>query len=506
MRALTFCLLSLALLLNFSCSKELSLENSGSPEPPPPPGEEMQWQFEDSLGVKQGTVDTVYIAQQGSLQALFLDGTSDDSTHKILLNIVSGTLEPGTYTAEKVNFSFYEGQELIYFSDPSVGEFNITITSIDSARVSGTFGGMIVDVRTGITSIRNGSFSADLNSVPVGGTSEGTLVCEQIGVFGEYLQNQETNATHYIEFDVNVTKAGTFTIETGNVNGVSYAAQGEFSEAGQYTVQLGAFGTPLETGQFQYTLTYGTSTCTFMVDVTAGQDSLVEAPPGMLSVEQKTFGSLITDSMFYRTSNNKIAEIRSATNPLRKIFYDNANRLATQEFWRSDGLGGTFKDITYKYHYDGSGNVVAITSVDDNGGFLDSVFRYTYNGSNVATSKTIYNSGSPVSRSDYTYVNGNLVKISYTDQTLVNYVDSIVVTYDARENKFRDIHSQYYFIDMANVLEDTQQNEIFFFSNNYPTNITLSNNATIPVNVLINPSFIPTEITMDGQSWFKYFY
>lgn len=506
MRALTFCLLSLALLLNFSCSKELSLENSGSPEPPPPPGEEMQWKFEDSLGVKQGTVDTAFIAQQGSLQALFLDGTSDDSAHKILLNIVSGTLETGTYTAEKVNFSFYEGQELIYFSDPSVGEFNITITYIDTARVSGTFGGVIVDVRTGITSIRNGSFNAEINSIPVGGTSEGALVCDQIGVFGEYLQNEETNATHYIEFDVNVTKAGTFTIETGDINGVSYAAQGEFSEAGQYTVQLGAFGTPVQTGQFEYTLTYGSSSCTFMVDVTAGQDSLVEAPQGMLSVEQKTFGSVITDSMFYRTSNNKIGEIRSVTNPLRKIFYDNSNKLATQEFWRSDGLGGVFKDFTYKYIYNGGGNVVAITSVDENGGFLDSMFRFTYDGSNAVTSKTIYTNGAPVARADYSYENGNLVKISYTDQSLNTYVDSIKVTYDARENKFSDVHSQFYFIDMANVLEDTHQNEIFFFSNNYPTNITLSNNATIPVNVTINPSFIPTEITIDGQSWFKYYY
>ncbi len=504
MKALTYCLFFLALLFTSACSKELSLENAGIIEPPPP-GEQMQWQFEDSLGIKQGDVDTAFIAEQGSLQALFIDGTSDDGEYRILLNVVAASLRPGSYRAENVNFTFYQGADLIYFNDPSVGEFTLNISAIDTARVTGTFSGVIVDVRTGITSIQNGSFSADLNSMPAEGTSEGTLVCDTIGVFGDYLEGEETNATHYIEFDLNVTKPGTFVISTDEVNGISYAAEGEFAEPGLYTIQLGAFGVPVQTGPTEFTLTYAGSSCNFTVEVKSNDDSLVEAPGGLLSAEEKTFGALLRDDLWYRTSNNKIAEIRSNGNPLRKLFYDGADRLNTQEFWVSDGFGGTYKDRTFEYSYDGAGNVIAITNVDDNGEVIDTAFSYTI-AANKVSSKTIYSNGAPVARALYTYTNDNLTMISYTDQSLVNVVDSIVISYDTRDNKFNSIHSQYYFIDMANVFEDTHQNEMFFFSKNYPVSMTLSNGAVVPIAVQVNPSFQPTEVSIDGQSWFKYYY
>ena len=503
MRTLTYCLLSVALLLTFSCSKEISLENSGAPVPPT---EQMQWQFEDSLGIKQGNVDTAYIANQGAIEALFLDGTTEDGQARIMINVVAEPLVAGTYSAENVSFAYYTGQDLIYFNDPSVGEFSITITSIDTAKVSGTFSGVIVDTRTGITSIKNGAFSANINSVPPGGTSEGTLVCDNIQVMGDYIKGEDLNATHYIEFDVNVTTPGSFTISTETVNGISYDAQGEFPNAGLFTVQLGAFGTPLESEQSQFVLTYGNSSCTFTVDVKAAADSLVDAPDGLLSAEEKTFGTVKRDDMKYWASNKKIGEIQSTTNPTRKLFYDANGRLTSQEFWMSDGLGGTFKDHTYKYSYDGSGNVAAILLVGDNGEFLDSAFRFTYNAVKAITSKTVYSNGTPTMRADYTYVNGNIVKISYTDNGLTKYVDSVLVDYDTRNNKIRDIHTQFYFIDMANVLEDTHQNEIFYFSDNYPTKMTLSNGTAIDVEVTINPNFVPTEIFLDGQSWFKYYY
>lgn len=488
------------LVLFFSCSKELSLEDGGVPS-----NELLDWQFDDSLGTHKGKVDTAYRYAQGNLEALTIEGTNSEGDHRIYLQFIGEPLRIGQYVSDSASFAYFRGAELIYFSDPSVGGFTITVEQLDSSFVSGIFSGTVVDARTGLREVRNGKFKANVGSEPLGGTSEGALVCDGLTVNGEYFSGTQTDATNYIEFPVHITKPGTFFISSSLENGLQFAGQGEFSDTGSYTIQLGAAGTPDSTGSSSFTITYGNTTCNFTIDVQAASDTLLDPPFGLLSSEERVEGTPATETMKYNVIQ-KIAEIQATGNPIRRIKYDVDGKIKYMEFWLPDGLGGIFLQNRVKFDYGANGNVIAINLVDDADAFIDTLFTYAYRTDNRLTSKTIFNNGDPVKRVDYVYTGNNITTVNFTDAGLSNYVDSLRFQYDTRANRFPAIHSQFYFIDMANVYDQGNKNEVFYFSENYPIMMKDKNNADTPIDVIINPSFNPIEIRFNGRVQFRYFY
>lgn len=76
-------------------------------------------------------------------------------------------------------------------------------------------------------------------------------------------------ATNYIDVQVVVTKAGSYTIYTDTLNGTYFRATGTFTTAGANTVRLIGNGTPSNDGIFNYTVTYTTSECVVAVTVLA---------------------------------------------------------------------------------------------------------------------------------------------------------------------------------------------------------------------------------------------
>ena len=488
------------LVLFFSCSKELSLEDGGVPV-----DELVDWQFDDSLGTHKGKVDTAYRFAQGNLEALTIEGTNTQGDHRIYLQVIGEPLRIGEYVADSASLAYFKGSELIYFSDPSVGGFTITVEQLDSSFVSGVFSGTVVDTRTGLREVRNGKFKAQVGSEPLGGTSEATLVCDGLTVNGEYYSGTSTDATHYIEFPVHVTKPGTFFITSNIANGLQFAGEGEFADTGSYTIQLGAAGIPESTGSTLFTLTFGNTSCDFTIEVMEGTDSLIDPPFGLLSSEERVVGTAATETMKYNVFQ-KIAEIQSTGNPIRRIKYDADGKIKNMEFWLPDGLGGIFLQSRVKFDYGANGNVSAINLVDDADAFIDTLFTYTYRSDDRLTSKKVFNNGVPVKRIDYVYTGNNITTVNFTDAGLSNYVDSLRFEYDTRSNRFSAIHSQFYFIDMANVYDTGNRNEVFYFSENYPILMKDKNNVDTPIDVIINPSFNHIEIRFNGQPQFRYFY
>src|SRR5215510_4845938 len=86
------------------------------------------------------------------------------------------------------------------------------------------------------------------------GASEGTLQddgsgdCLPKSVAGAYVAGTPLNATNYIEVQVDVTKAGNYTIYTDTVNGMYFRGVGVFSSTGLVTVQLKGYGSPTTPG------------------------------------------------------------------------------------------------------------------------------------------------------------------------------------------------------------------------------------------------------------------
>src|SRR4030095_5356012 len=101
-----------------------------------------------------------------------------------------------------------------------------------------------------------------------GGTAAFTLAgapnnCTPGTTQGTYTIGTPTSRLNTATIQVNVTTAGTYSITTSAVNGVTFSASGTFASTGTQTVTLAASGTPTNTGSFNVPVTAGSSTCSF---------------------------------------------------------------------------------------------------------------------------------------------------------------------------------------------------------------------------------------------------
>lgn len=177
---------------------------------------------------------------------------------------------------------------------------DVTVTQIGTYNISTTFQGMTFSsgpgtfATTGVHTVTlQGSGTptvAGANVVPITvGTSTcnftitvaatgatGTLggaggACTPSTVNGTYTVGSATvPATNTVTVDVTFATTGNYTISTNTVNGYSFSATGNAATATTVPITLQSNGgTPLAPGANVFTVTFGTSTCTFTVNVVA---------------------------------------------------------------------------------------------------------------------------------------------------------------------------------------------------------------------------------------------
>ncbi len=232
--------------------------------------------------------------------------------------------------------------------------------------------------------------------------------------------------------------------------------------------------------------------------------SVLDAPvPGRLTMQQELFFTVnpISDGMYY-DGNNKIITISSNQYPEMRISYSN-NKISSIEYWYTNGSGtGMSKDETNTLVYDINGNVVKINQTDNITGQTFVLADLTYNSDNTLKRKKVFNfDGSILNDNAYAYTNGNLTKLIANPD--FPSPDTTIITYDTRVNNFKNIYPQYYFLDIQTTFAQTNRSEIFYFSNNYPTNI----GGSLPVSVSINnTNQKPFEVRFDNVLWYRYVY
>jgi hypothetical protein len=108
------------------------------------------------------------------------------------------------------------------------------------------------------------------------GPSQGTLQDDGTGdclpktVNGSYVVGTVLDGNvNYIEVEVDVTVAGTYTIYTDTVNGIYFRGSGVFAATGLNTVRLKGIGTPAAAGISNFVVNYGSSSCTIAVTTAA---------------------------------------------------------------------------------------------------------------------------------------------------------------------------------------------------------------------------------------------
>lgn len=97
------------------------------------------------------------------------------------------------------------------------------------------------------------------------GSGDSCIIAE---VAGNYVQNTPLDATNTVAIKVNATTPGTYTITTNTVNDFSFSGSGTIASPGEQTLILTASGTPTTEGSTVFTITAGSTTCSFSVNVT----------------------------------------------------------------------------------------------------------------------------------------------------------------------------------------------------------------------------------------------
>lgn len=174
----------------------------------------------------------------------------------------------------------------------SAGPYTITTDTVNgySFKASGTFAntgsntvrmkGVGTPVNPGVNnfSVVFDSSYCEVNitvlpSGSTGGPAVFTLVgspsgCSAFNLTGSYAKDGTLDASHSITLNINVTSPGTYNVSTTTVNGYTFSGSGILSVPGTAQIKLQGSGKPAAAGTDNFTVTAGSSSCTFPVTVT----------------------------------------------------------------------------------------------------------------------------------------------------------------------------------------------------------------------------------------------
>ena len=259
-----------AIVLLNACQKEYSIEQGGKATPTG------TWQFNDSTQLFAGNMDSAYIDSSASLttKILHLIGKSLDGTQSFNLELYAPSFTTGTYKASlfQSTFLYTSGGSNIYQANQLIGEFTVNITSLTSTNVSGTFSGSALNSSNKLIQITQGKFTSSFsNTGSAGGVSSGVLgdssgTCKPVTLGGTYSQAIALDSSNTVQVQVTVAKAGTYSIQTNTINGVSFSKTGTFTSTGVQNITLTGSGIPTNPGDQHFTLSYGNSQCDFLIN------------------------------------------------------------------------------------------------------------------------------------------------------------------------------------------------------------------------------------------------
>lgn len=231
----------LAGVLISSCQKEKSLENGGGGPLGP-----TAWEFKEGNAQFRGNMDTAYTTSNGGVTTLTLEGSTVDQKGLFYMEIIAPNITAGTYKTPAVVFEYYHEGALLYSNDPAATDkFLVTITSISSTEVTGTFSGEVEDAAGNVKTITNGKFTGKLATTPPppAGSGQLTLWARQ-GCATELIvlvNGQKDTITTYHPAEPSCGAAGTafYTLPAGAYTWKAVCAGSTDTVSGNVTVTAG---------------------------------------------------------------------------------------------------------------------------------------------------------------------------------------------------------------------------------------------------------------------------
>ena len=192
-----------------------------------------------------------------SVAGNYMTGLALVASNTAVLNVNVSTV--GSYT---INTNAVNG---ISFSKTgsftTTGDQTVTLEGTGTPIAEGDF---TYTVTSGINSC-----TFIITTLPAGPAAVGTLDCAAITQAGTYTQGSVLNSSNTISIPVNVTTAGSYSITTAAVNGVTFSGAGMLA-AGSQNIELTGNGTPVAPGTNSFSIDFGTSNCSVSVNFLPG--------------------------------------------------------------------------------------------------------------------------------------------------------------------------------------------------------------------------------------------
>ena len=109
------------------------------------------------------------------------------------------------------------------------------------------------------------SFETDITSANGSLQSDGSDECLPKVVSGSYIAGTGLNDSNFITIEVNVIKAGSYTIATDTVNGYFFRGTGNFSATGINSIKLTGQGKPSIAGINTFEVSFDSTSCFLQV-------------------------------------------------------------------------------------------------------------------------------------------------------------------------------------------------------------------------------------------------
>ncbi len=234
----------------------------------------------------------------------------------------------------------------------TLGLQNVTLTGSGTPSTAGAATVTITNIASACT--------FDITVLPSGGGTPAVFTldgapntCTSFAVSGTYTVGSATSVSNTVKLNVTVQTAGTYTVTTNTVNGISFSGTGTLATGPQQII-LTATGIPVITGTFNTFKPNITSTCDFSVTFVAApilnNDDYVPQT-AFTNYSDKLVGGTAADTSYTQVSPNtivkngttyKIFEIKNSGVPVDSILQRKNGGLYYQLFDGAYGFDNPF--------------------------------------------------------------------------------------------------------------------------------------------------------------------
>ncbi|HPG11015.1 MAG TPA: hypothetical protein PLU37_05750 [Chitinophagaceae bacterium] len=191
-----------------------------------------------------------------NVQGTYVLNTALSGSNQVVLNV--NVITVGTYN---ITTTF---QGMTFSASGAFGTTGATTVTLQGSGTPTTAGTNTVPITVGSSTC---SFDVTVESAATGTLGGSPGACTPATVNGTYTVGTALDASNTVGIQLTIATIGAYNITTDTVAGIYFSASGNAAATGVLPLTLNGGGTPTASGMQTFTVSFGSSTCTFIVDI-----------------------------------------------------------------------------------------------------------------------------------------------------------------------------------------------------------------------------------------------